>query len=153
MHEAILSAVPMIGLPFFGDQLYNAALMVNKGIGEFVPIESTNDPQVLIEALHKVLNQPKYRNNIKLLQKKLQMSPFTPEEKFVKWVEFAAEFPNLNELNLPFDELGFLAYYCLDVIFVVIILMLCIFIFVIYVFKWSVSPLFSKHFVRKMKTA
>uniref|UniRef100_A0A915DNA3 UDP-glucuronosyltransferase n=1 Tax=Ditylenchus dipsaci TaxID=166011 RepID=A0A915DNA3_9BILA len=34
MHEAILSAVPMIGSPLFGDQLYNVALMVNKGIGD-----------------------------------------------------------------------------------------------------------------------
>uniref|UniRef100_A0A915DLF0 UDP-glucuronosyltransferase n=1 Tax=Ditylenchus dipsaci TaxID=166011 RepID=A0A915DLF0_9BILA len=105
INEAALAAVPMIGMPLFADQLYNAAIMVNKGIGVHVPIESTNDPQVLIEALDKVLNQPKYKENAKVLQKKLKISPFKPEEKFVKWVEFAAEFPNLNELNLPFDEL------------------------------------------------
>uniref|UniRef100_A0A915DUQ9 UDP-glucuronosyltransferase n=1 Tax=Ditylenchus dipsaci TaxID=166011 RepID=A0A915DUQ9_9BILA len=107
VNEAALAAVPMIGMPLMGDQIHNAAIMVNKGIGVFVPIESTNNPQVLIEALDKVLNQPKYKENSKLLQKKLKISPFTPEEKFLKWVEFAAEFPNLNELNLPFDELGF----------------------------------------------
>uniref|UniRef100_A0A915DWC5 UDP-glucuronosyltransferase n=1 Tax=Ditylenchus dipsaci TaxID=166011 RepID=A0A915DWC5_9BILA len=78
INEAALAAVPMIGIPLFADQLYNAAIMINKGIGVFVPIQSTNDPEVLIEALDK---------------KKLKNSPFTPEEKFVKWVEFAAEFP------------------------------------------------------------
>uniref|UniRef100_A0A915DLM2 glucuronosyltransferase n=1 Tax=Ditylenchus dipsaci TaxID=166011 RepID=A0A915DLM2_9BILA len=112
--KAVLAGVPLIALPLFGDQLYNAAIIVNKGIGEFVPIQSTHDPKVLIDALKKVLSQPKYKENAKVLQKKLKISPFKPEEKLVKWVEFAAEFPNLNELNLPFDELGFIAYYCLD---------------------------------------
>uniref|UniRef100_A0A915EH70 Uncharacterized protein n=1 Tax=Ditylenchus dipsaci TaxID=166011 RepID=A0A915EH70_9BILA len=44
------------------------------------------------------------------------MSPFKPVEKLVKWVEFAAEFSELNELNLPMEELNFFVYYCLDVI-------------------------------------
>uniref|UniRef100_A0A915DBH7 UDP-glucuronosyltransferase n=1 Tax=Ditylenchus dipsaci TaxID=166011 RepID=A0A915DBH7_9BILA len=106
INEAALAGVPVIGIPLFADQLYNSAITVYKGIGEFVPIESTNEPQVLIEALNKVLTQPKYRQNAKLVQKKLQLNPFKPEENFVKWVEFAAEFPELNELNLPSDELG-----------------------------------------------
>lgn len=35
----------------------------------------------------------------------------------MKWVEFAAEFPDLNELNLPTkDEMSLFVYYSLDVI-------------------------------------
>lgn len=44
-------------------------------------------------------------------------SPFSPTEKFLKWVEFAAEHPDLDELNLPYHQIGLLSYYCLDVIF------------------------------------
>uniref|UniRef100_A0A915E6Y9 glucuronosyltransferase n=1 Tax=Ditylenchus dipsaci TaxID=166011 RepID=A0A915E6Y9_9BILA len=93
INEAALAAVPMIEIPLFGDQLYNAAVMVNKGIGVFVPIETTDDPQVLIEALDKVLNQPKYKDNAKVLQKKLKISPFKPEEKFVNGWNLLLNFP------------------------------------------------------------
>ena len=37
----------------------------------------------------------------------------------MRWVEFAAEFSDLPELNLPtVEELGVLAYYSLDVVLV-----------------------------------
>ncbi|KAI1703578.1 UDP-glucoronosyl and UDP-glucosyl transferase domain-containing protein [Ditylenchus destructor] len=126
LSEAAHSGVPLVGIPLFGDQVFNAALMKHKGIGEYVDIKTAEDPEVITQALEKVLNDPKYRENVKSIQKKLELAPFKPEEKFVKWVEFAAEFPDLNELNLPtVEEMGVLAYYSLDVIFV------SIFVFVV----------------------
>ncbi|CAM6031429.1 unnamed protein product, partial [Sphagnum compactum] len=118
MNEAAVSGVPMVGIPLFGDQLFNAAVMHHKRVGVYVDIRRVLDESYLVEALQKVLNDKSYKENAKLLQRKLQLSPFKPAEKLVKWVEFAAEFPRLNELNLPFEELGVLAYYSLDVIFV-----------------------------------
>ncbi|KAI1700741.1 UDP-glucoronosyl and UDP-glucosyl transferase domain-containing protein [Ditylenchus destructor] len=116
--EAVHSRVPLVGIPLFGDQIFNAAFMLHKEIGEYVDIKAADDPDVIAQALEKVLNDPKYRQNAELIQKKMQLAPFTPEERLVKWVEFAAEFPELNELNLPtVQEMGFMAYYSLDVIF------------------------------------
>ncbi|KAI1694297.1 UDP-glucoronosyl and UDP-glucosyl transferase domain-containing protein [Ditylenchus destructor] len=116
--RAAHSGVPWWGIPLFGDQVFNAALMKHKGIGEYVDIKTAEDPEKITQALEKVLNDPKYRENVKTIQKKLELTPFKPEEKLVKWVEFAAEFPDLNELNLPtVEEMGALAYYSLDVIF------------------------------------
>ncbi|KAI1699759.1 UDP-glucoronosyl and UDP-glucosyl transferase domain-containing protein [Ditylenchus destructor] len=113
--EAVHSGVPLVGIPLFGDQIFNAALMLHKEIGEYVDIKAVDDPDVIAQALEKVLNDPKYRQNAELIKKKMQLAPFTPEEKLVKWVEFAAEFPELNELNLPtVQEMGFMAYYSLD---------------------------------------
>ena len=56
----------------------------------------------------------------------------------MKWVEFAAEFSNFNELQLPSpDEIGFLAYYSLDVmgitVLCVVLVVLALFYFVKYV--------------------
>ncbi|KAI1691167.1 UDP-glucoronosyl and UDP-glucosyl transferase domain-containing protein [Ditylenchus destructor] len=119
LSEAAHSGVPLVGIPLFGDQVFNAALMRHKGIGEYLDIKTAEYPEVITEALEKVLNDPKYRQNAELIRKKLQLAPFKPEERLVKWVEFAAEFPELNELNLPtVQEMGFMAYYSLDVIFV-----------------------------------
>jgi len=52
-----------------------------------------------------------YSDNGKLIGQKMARAPFDPATKFIKWVEFAAHYPHLNELNLPYRELGVLAYY------------------------------------------
>ena len=52
------------------------------------------------------------------MSKKLARNPYNPADRFVKWVEFAAEYSDLNELNLPYYEWNFLTYYSLDVILV-----------------------------------
>jgi len=57
-----------------------------------------------------------YAHNSRLLSEKLARNPFKPAEKFIKWVEFAAEYSDLNELNLPYHEWSFFTYYSLDAI-------------------------------------
>ena len=133
LNEAAQSGVPVVGIPLFGDQLFNAALMQHKGIGVYLDVRKLEDEQWLIGALERVLNDKRYdlgdpisilstifsfSARSKLLQRKLQSTPFPPAERLVRWVEFAAQFPDgLEELNLPGEQqLGWLAYYSLDVI-------------------------------------
>ncbi|KAI1702768.1 UDP-glucoronosyl and UDP-glucosyl transferase domain-containing protein [Ditylenchus destructor] len=108
INEAAHAGKPMVVIPLFADQLYNAALVKAKGIGEHVEIRSTTNPQFLIDALSKVLNDASYSKNVQVLRRKLELTPFASAERLVKWVEFAAQFPGqLTELNLPnTDELG-----------------------------------------------
>jgi hypothetical protein len=54
-----------------------------------------------------------------LVSRKLELTPFSPAERLIRWVEFAAEFDNLNELNLPTGDDhfgGWFFYYSLDAI-------------------------------------
>lgn len=51
-----------------------------------------------------------------MVKAKLSSAPFRPAEKFLKWIEFAAEFPDLTELNLAGAELNFCVYHSLDVL-------------------------------------
>ncbi|KAI1712284.1 UDP-glucoronosyl and UDP-glucosyl transferase domain-containing protein [Ditylenchus destructor] len=121
LNEAASEGVPMIGIPLFGDQLFNAATINHKKIGVYVDITDLHTEnygsKTMIDALSKVLLQREYSQNAKVVQTKLRNMPFKPKEKFVKWVEFAAEFPDLNELNLPTsDDMSLFVYYSLDVI-------------------------------------
>jgi len=150
MTEAARAGVPTLGIPLLGDQKYNAAVMNHKKVGVYIDILEVEKENVLTNTLTQVLNNPIYKNNAKILQKKLHLDPFKPKEKLVRWVEFAAEFSDVNELNLPtIDELGWMVYYSLDVVFVCsAIVLLCAYI-LFAVLRFLVS-LFSAP--KKLKT-
>ncbi|KAL3084226.1 hypothetical protein niasHS_009714 [Heterodera schachtii] len=118
--EAVQFGVPILAIPLLADQLYNAIMARVKGIAVQLDVGQLNGEgaeQLLIDGLDKVLNDASYRQNVKLLKRKFASTPFGAKEKLIRWVEFAAEFPDLNELNLPWEEeLGTLAYYSVDII-------------------------------------
>ncbi|KAI1711652.1 UDP-glucoronosyl and UDP-glucosyl transferase domain-containing protein [Ditylenchus destructor] len=145
MNEAASEGVPVVGIPLFGDQLFNAATIPHKKMGVYVDILDLHSEnygsKTMIDALEKVLHQPEYSQNAKLVQKKVRNMPFKPKEKFVKWVEFAAEFPDLNELNLPTsDDMSLFVYYSLDVIsFSIIVLLALLVLTVLLYHTWMVK--------------
>ncbi|KAI1692453.1 DDE superfamily endonuclease domain-containing protein [Ditylenchus destructor] len=49
--EANRSGVPLVGIPLFGDQIFVAALMRHKGIGEYVDIKTADDPEVIAQVI------------------------------------------------------------------------------------------------------
>ncbi|KAF7640207.1 UDPGT domain-containing protein [Meloidogyne graminicola] len=129
--ESVRANVPIIGLPLFGDQFYNADVAQSRGIGIQIDVNELNGPKgenILFEAIKKILKEPSFRHNVQIISKKLQLTPFKPKERLVKWVEFAAEFEDLSELNLPSDmEMHWLIYYSIDVILFSIIILLFLF--------------------------
>lgn len=56
------------------------------------------------------------RTNAKILQQKLQQAPFSSRDRFVKYVEFIAQFNDFSEFSLPGANLNFFYAYNLDVI-------------------------------------
>lgn len=58
MEEAITSKVPLIGMPFFGDQPMNVLKMVQLGIARSVDTETVTK-QTLKEAIIEVAQNPK----------------------------------------------------------------------------------------------
>ncbi|XP_046993823.1 UDP-glucuronosyltransferase 2B31-like [Schistocerca americana] len=63
-NEATYYGVPLIGIPFMGDQHYNVAKMVSAEIGYKLQFRSiTKD--VVLKATRAILGDPKYRENMK----------------------------------------------------------------------------------------
>ncbi|KAI1729511.1 UDP-glucoronosyl and UDP-glucosyl transferase domain-containing protein [Ditylenchus destructor] len=155
MNEAALSGVPTVGIPLIGDQRYNAAVMNYKRVGVFVDIQEVESTQgtVVVDALRKVLFELEYRENIQKVRRKLLAQPFSPKEKVIRWVEFAAQFPHLNELNLPtIEEMGLLAYYSWDVILVTFFIFGMILIISAFIAKFVFKSI-RRMFVTKIKIA
>lgn len=60
IEEAIFSHVPMIVMPFYGDQLKNARIVENKKIGKFVNHKPILLKEEFKEAILEVIENKKY---------------------------------------------------------------------------------------------
>lgn len=58
--EAIYYGVPLIGLPFFSDQLPNMQIYVKKNMGILLDHKTINE-RVITQALNSILTDPKYK--------------------------------------------------------------------------------------------
>uniref|UniRef100_A0A1I8BEM4 glucuronosyltransferase n=1 Tax=Meloidogyne hapla TaxID=6305 RepID=A0A1I8BEM4_MELHA len=129
--ESARAGVPIIAIPLFGDQFYNADLAEKLSLGLQIDVNELSGPDaehILVEAIERIL-QDHYRQNAKIISKKIKLTPFSPSERLVKWVEFAAKFGDMSELNLPGDmEMNWFVYYSLlDVIsFSIVVLIILV---------------------------
>lgn len=57
MEEALEFAVPMLAIPFFGDQLHNAHSMVNRKIGLSLELASLTE-KLLTNTIKELWNNP-----------------------------------------------------------------------------------------------
>jgi len=127
MREAAYAGVPVLATPLFGDQMYNYMQLRERGIARRMDITRVAEqPEMLVDAIGEMLSNQEYASKAKEVSSKLRAAPFPAQERLVKWVEFAAEFPDgLPELNLPGDEeLGPLVYYSIDVILASVVMLL-----------------------------
>jgi glucuronosyltransferase len=56
--EAVYYGVPLLGIPFFGDQKYNAKKIVTEEIGLHLPFQDVTK-QTLLTSINAVLNDSK----------------------------------------------------------------------------------------------
>lgn len=61
-----------------------------------------------------------YRDNARLLKRKLETYPHDPAELFLRHIEFASEFGPLQELSLASAEMPLYKYYNVDVLALVL---------------------------------
>jgi glucuronosyltransferase len=114
LQEAILSARPLLVLPLMGDQFRNARIAEKHGFG-IVLTKSEITEENIVEALEKLLNDPKYLKSVKTMNRMVLQKPIPPETLLIRWTEFLAEFNTLENLRPVGAKLNAITYYNLDV--------------------------------------
>ncbi|KAJ8923421.1 hypothetical protein NQ315_001979 [Exocentrus adspersus] len=114
MEEAIYSEVPLVVMPFFGDQEQNAKLMVSKGIAVRVDVRPYLDKENLKKAIIEVISNPKYKNAIIRLKQLALDTPMTGLEKAVWWTEYVIRNKGAKHLRNPAADIPLYQYYLLD---------------------------------------
>ncbi|KAF2886213.1 hypothetical protein ILUMI_19960 [Ignelater luminosus] len=115
MDEATHNYIPIVGIPFFGDQENNVKRIINKGIGLGLSF-STLDKSSLKEAILEVANNPKYRIRVKELADLSKDQPMTGLERAVWWTEYVIRHKGAKHLKSPALDVPAYQYYLLDVI-------------------------------------
>ncbi|KAF2901095.1 hypothetical protein ILUMI_05090 [Ignelater luminosus] len=130
MEEAIYNYVPIVGIPFVGDQGNNVKRMEHKGIGLGLSLANL-DKSSLKEAILEVANNPKYRNRVKELAELVKDQPMTGLERAVWWTEYVIRHKGAKHLRSPALDIPAYQYFLLDVIgFVLVVTVIVIYVLI-----------------------
>ncbi|KAF2905635.1 hypothetical protein ILUMI_00537 [Ignelater luminosus] len=119
--EAVYHGVPIIGIPVLGDQHKNAAIAQRGGYGISIPFKELTEEK-LTKALNKVLNNPKYRENIKARSEIMHADPIKQIDKAVFWTEYVIRHKGAPHLRSAALNLSWYQYLLLDVVAAVILI-------------------------------
>lgn len=117
VNEAAFEGVPVLCIPLFGDQNYNAAMVNQRRIGRLLAKDKLTSAN-LRATLHDLLangGENEYAQNMQTLSRKMAHAPFQPRDIIVRYVQFASEFGgNFDELNLEGANMSTFAQIGLD---------------------------------------
>lgn len=133
MEEAIDRSIPMIVIPFLGDQDANAKRMERKGIGHHLELHFLTKEKVLA-AITEIL-KPKYKENIRKLKELVNDQPMSSRERAVWWTEYVIRHKGAKHLEYPGRAVPFYQKYCLDFITIAFVFVGLIIILIYAVFQ------------------
>ncbi|XP_078602710.1 UDP-glucuronosyltransferase 1A5-like [Branchiostoma floridae x Branchiostoma japonicum] len=113
--EALHHGVPMVCVPFFGDQPSNAARVVARGLGVKLEFSTVTADELYQTILH-VLTNNSYRETAARLSRLHRDQPQSPMERAVWWIEHVIKHGGLPHLRARAVELPWYQYYLLDVV-------------------------------------
>ncbi|TRY92691.1 hypothetical protein DNTS_025235, partial [Danionella cerebrum] len=115
LYEAIYHAVPVVGLPLFGDQPDNLLHLKTKGAAVSLDINMVGIED-LADAIRTVVNNPSYKESIMRLSRIHHDQPMKPLDQAVYWIEFVMRNKGAKHLRVQAHELSWYQYHCLDVL-------------------------------------
>lgn len=118
--EAIHNAVPMVTVPFFGDQDHNAKNIVQLGIGINLSYNNLT-MENLLNALNQVIYNISYKENAIQASKIFRDRPKSPMETAAYWTEYIIRHGGAPHLQSAAKELNIFQYLLLDVVAVLLV--------------------------------
>ncbi|XP_047112256.1 UDP-glycosyltransferase UGT5-like [Schistocerca piceifrons] len=114
-NEAAYFSVPVIGIPFLGDQVYNVEKMVGLGVGRRLDLKDVTKDSVF-ETVQTVLEDKSYQENMKHFSTIYREHQSTSLERAVWWVEYVIRHQGAPHLRSTALDLHWWQLLLLDVI-------------------------------------
>lgn len=113
--EAQFHAVPLVGIPFFGDQQANMIKVENEGWAATVHFSELTEAS-FSEAVNEVLNNASYTETVKHLSDLYRDRPQSAMDTAVFWTEYVIRHKGARHMRYPGTDLNFFQSHLLDVI-------------------------------------
>lgn len=112
--ESVYHGVPVLGMPFFGDQQRNVAGATKAGWGLQLDYANVTD-ESLRWAINEIIGNAKYLANARQVSLRYRDQPATPLETAVWWTEYVIRHRGAGHLRSAGLDLNFLQYHNIDV--------------------------------------
>ncbi|KAJ9595862.1 hypothetical protein L9F63_012943, partial [Diploptera punctata] len=134
IHEAMYHGVPIVGMPFIADQHANIFKLLSHGVAVKLAYINVTKESVL-EAIHEVLHNPSYKENMKKVSVIFRDQPETPLEKAIYWTEYVLRHKGAKHLRARSVDMPLYQYLLLDVIAVLLIGVISVIILLLFILK------------------
>lgn len=151
MEEAIYYGVPMLVIPFFGDQEMNARRVETLGIGRRLSFSELNVNNVVEKATDILHNQQKYKMKVNELSRIVKDNLMPPVKLAAWWIEYTIRHNGSRHLRYPAVDMPTYKYYLLDVYLFTILVVVLPLSLIWLIFKWLNLNLVKKNIMRKLK--
>lgn len=141
-HEAVFHAVPMIGIPIYGDHVQNVASAVHKGVAVHLDYGDITEDS-LMGAIREVVDNEQYKRNVISVSRRYHDRQVSPMENAIYWIEYVAKYQGADHLKNAGIDMNFIQYHCLDVFLSMLLMFLGIY--------WLAVRCLRNRFLRKAK--
>ena len=128
--EALYHGVPIVNIPVFGDQPYNAKRAEWKGYSRTLYLNNLTADDIIMN-INEVLTNPSYRENIKRGSSIFRSYPQHPKQRAADWIEHVMKYGG-EHLHSYAHEMNWYEYLMLDilafVIFIIIFALLLLYV-------------------------
>lgn len=116
--ESQYHGVPLLVVPFFGDQNANRESVERQGFGKGIKFHDITEEKFR-EVVFEVLTNPTYSEKIKQFSQVYRDRPMTAKQTAVYWVEYVLRHRGAAHLQSPLVNLNFFQRNSLDVLAVI----------------------------------
>lgn len=140
--EAKYHGVPILGIPFFGDQITNVMTEVERGVALVLSYANLTQ-ETFTYSVNEILTNPKYRDRSKEISKLFRDRPQKPMETAVFWTEYVLRHHGAKHMQSNSVFLNNWQLYSLDVIGLLLVVFVIVGFINICVLKWILRKLFG----------
>ncbi|KAK9303610.1 hypothetical protein QLX08_004771 [Tetragonisca angustula] len=110
LQEAVHYSVPVVAIPFFGDQLFNARKILDAGIGLTLNIDTVTEESI-VRTITQVIENKTYYNNMKEMSEIIKDELVKPMDRAVWNVEHVIKFSKSKHLRYHGHDVSLINYY------------------------------------------
>ncbi|CAB3360397.1 Hypothetical predicted protein [Cloeon dipterum] len=133
--EAAYHGVPLVGIPFFGDQQLNVAKSARMGFAVGLDF-TTLSKQSVLQAIKTVVDNPSFLKNAQDLKRRVRDQQDKPLDRALFWTEYVLRHNGAPHLRTAATDMRWWQVHLIDVYGAIFTFIFAVLLFDYYLIKW-----------------